>query len=170
MLSEYFPFVVREKPVWELIVFNFQSLNYPLLTFIDEVVNANEFLRYSAAKQEVVDRVLMNLYPNMLAQSGRRSYRELRKLAGHDEEKLTVLDERHRSERSEVAAPAGVAASPVASSASAKQPSRASSVRFPPNVGGVIEWGTSEQIPRQRCRLRETVGGTGAKSPPGTPF
>ena len=52
----------------ELIVFNFQEEGCPVREFIKEVTDAAEFLQYNASEAEVVERVLMNLHPDILAQ------------------------------------------------------------------------------------------------------
>jgi len=53
----------------ELIVFHFQERECQLREFIKEVVDAAEFLQYRASEGEIVDRILMNLHPNILAQA-----------------------------------------------------------------------------------------------------
>ena len=68
LLREYFPLFVREKMIRELIVFNFQEEGRPVREFIKEVTDAAEFLQYNASQAEVVERVLMNLHPDILAQ------------------------------------------------------------------------------------------------------
>jgi hypothetical protein len=71
-----------------------------LRNFIDEIIDAAEFLNYLATEGELVDRILMNLHPDVLAQSAflprPSSLQELRKLSGHIEEKLAVQAERQR--------------------------------------------------------------------------
>jgi hypothetical protein len=98
VLEEFFPFIVREKLIRELIVFKFHSKEVPLRTYIDEIVDAAEFLNYFGTESEMVDRILMNLHPDILAQSAflqrPSSFHELRILAGHIEEKLAVQVER----------------------------------------------------------------------------
>jgi hypothetical protein len=97
MLDKFFPFVVRERLTRELIVFKFKSKDVPLRNFIDEIIDAAEFLNNFATEGELVDRILMNLHLNVLAQSAflprPSSVQELRKLAGHIEEKLAVQAE-----------------------------------------------------------------------------
>jgi hypothetical protein len=100
-LEEFFTFIVREKLIRELIVFKFHSKEVPLRTYIDEIVVAAEFLNYHGTESELVDRILMNLHPDILAQSAfmqrPSSFHELHKLAGHVEEKLAVEVERQRA-------------------------------------------------------------------------
>jgi hypothetical protein len=69
VLEELFPFIVRERLIRELIVFKFHSKEVPLRTHIDEIVDAAEFLNYLGTESELVDRILMNLHPDILAQS-----------------------------------------------------------------------------------------------------
>jgi hypothetical protein len=101
VFQEYFPLFVREKLIRELVVFNFHDKTRPLRQFIQEVAEAAEFLQYNASEADVVDRILMNLHPEILAQSALlprpTSYRELRSLVGLIEEKMAALAERKRS-------------------------------------------------------------------------
>jgi hypothetical protein len=64
------------------------------------VAEAAEFLHYTASEAEVVERILMNLHPEILAQSALlprpTSYRTLRNLVGLIEERMAVLAERKR--------------------------------------------------------------------------
>ena len=50
-------------------MFNFQELGRPIREFIREVIDAAEFLQYNASEADVVERVLMNLHPDILAQA-----------------------------------------------------------------------------------------------------
>jgi hypothetical protein len=85
-----------------LIVFKFHSKEVLLRTYIDEIVDAAEFLNYLGTESELVDRILMNLHPDILAQSAflqrTSSFQKLRKLAGHIEVKLAVQVERQRAD------------------------------------------------------------------------
>jgi hypothetical protein len=82
VLKEYFPLFVREKMIRDLVVFNFQKKDCPLREFIKEVVDTAEFLQYHASEGEIVDRILMNMHPDILAQAALLprpgSYRVLR--------------------------------------------------------------------------------------------
>ena len=69
MLKEYFPLFVREKMIWELVVFHFRERGCPLKEFIKEVVDAVDFLQNRASEGEIVDWILMNLHPDILAQA-----------------------------------------------------------------------------------------------------
>jgi hypothetical protein len=101
VLKEYFPLFVREM-IRELVVFHFQGRECPLREFIKVVVDAAEFLQYHASEGEIVDRILMNLHPDILAQAAflprPGSYRELRDMVGLIEERMAVLAERQRSD------------------------------------------------------------------------
>jgi hypothetical protein len=79
------------------VVFNFHDKTRPLRQFIAEVAEAAEFLHYAASEAEVVERILMNLHPELLAQCALlprpTSYRDLRNLVGLIEERMAVLGE-----------------------------------------------------------------------------
>jgi hypothetical protein len=74
-----------------------------LREFIKEVVDAAEFLQYRASEGEIVDRILMNLHPDILVQAAflprPGSYRELRDMVGLIEERMAVLAERQPSDK-----------------------------------------------------------------------
>jgi hypothetical protein len=61
------------------------------------VIDAAEFLQYYATEEEVVERILMNLHPEILAQAALLpkpiSYRELKDIVGLIEERMAVLAE-----------------------------------------------------------------------------
>jgi len=102
LLREYFPLFVKEKMIRELVVFNFQKKGQPIREFIKEVTDAAEFLQYNASEADIVERVLMNLNPDILAQAALlprpNSFQELRHTVGLLEERLAVLSERQRPE------------------------------------------------------------------------
>ena len=83
-------------------VFNFQKKGQPIREFIKEVTDAAEFLQYNASEADIVERVLMNLNPDILAQAALlprpNSFRELRHTVGLIEERMAVLKERQRPE------------------------------------------------------------------------
>jgi hypothetical protein len=66
-----------------------------------EVIDAAEFLQYQGTEEEIVERILMNLHPEILAQATLlprpNSYRELRNIVGLIEERMAVSRERQRS-------------------------------------------------------------------------
>jgi hypothetical protein len=105
VLKEYFPLFVREKMIRELVVFNFQEKDCPLREFIKEVVDVSEFIQYQASEGEIVDRILMNIHPDILAQVALLprpgSCRELRDMVGLVE-MMAVLAECQRSWRLEL--------------------------------------------------------------------
>jgi hypothetical protein len=100
VLKEYFPLFVREKLIRELVVFNFHERGCPLRQFIKEVIEAAEFLQYEATEAEIIEQVLMNLYPDVLAPAALlprpSSYKELRDMVGLLEERMAVSVERQR--------------------------------------------------------------------------
>jgi hypothetical protein len=100
VLKEYFPLFVREKMIQELVVFHFQERDCALREFIKEVVDAAEFLQHRASEGEIVDRILMNLHLDILAQAAflprPGSYTELRDMVGLIEERMAVLVEHQR--------------------------------------------------------------------------
>jgi len=102
LLEEYFPHFVRERLVRDLIVFNFQNEGQSLREYIEWVFRAANFLRYQASEQELVDRILMNLHPSVLAHAAflerPRSRRELLRVVGLVEERAAVARERQRVE------------------------------------------------------------------------
>jgi hypothetical protein len=95
LLREYFPLFVKEKMIRELVVFNFQERGRPIREFIKEVTDAAEFLQYNASESDVVERVLMNLHPKILAQTALLprpvSFKEIRNTVGLIEERMAVL-------------------------------------------------------------------------------
>jgi hypothetical protein len=50
-------------------MFHFQERDCPLREFMNGVVDAAEFLQYRASEVEIMDRNLMNLHPDILAQA-----------------------------------------------------------------------------------------------------
>ena len=66
-MDEYFPYCVRERLIRDLIIFNFQSEGQPLRAYIDQVFRAAGFLEYNASEQQLVDMVVMNFHPSILA-------------------------------------------------------------------------------------------------------
>jgi len=68
--------------------------------YFDQVFQDAEFLQYEATEPQLVDRVVMNLHPQVLSQAaflGKHRFRkELYRLVGLIEEKFFVLKERGR--------------------------------------------------------------------------
>jgi hypothetical protein len=83
-------------------VFHFQEKGFPLREFIKEVVDAAEILQYRASEEEIVDRSLMNLHPDLIAKAAfllrPGSHRELTDMVSLIEEKMAVLGERQHSD------------------------------------------------------------------------
>jgi hypothetical protein len=101
LLSEFFPHFIRERLVRDLITFNFHNHATPVREYIDQVFSAARFLEYEAEEQSLVDRIVMNLHPDILAQSAfvdrPRSRKELYDVVGMVEEKMAVVRERQRN-------------------------------------------------------------------------
>lgn len=97
VLKEYFPLFGREKMIRELEVFHFQKKDCPLREFIKEVVGAAEFLQCRESEGEILNRILLNLHPDILAQAAflprPGSYRESRDMVGLIEDRMAVLAE-----------------------------------------------------------------------------
>jgi len=74
----------------------------PVREFIDQVFAAARILEYEATEQELVDRVIMNFHPSVLAQSALvdrpHSRKELYEVVGIIEEKWAVTRERERTQ------------------------------------------------------------------------
>jgi hypothetical protein len=100
-------YFVREKLICDLIVFNFHEEAQSLRNYIDDVFKAAEFLQYDASEEQLVDRMLMNLHPAVLAQSSfldrPRSRKELLHVVGLIEERAAVAQERCKMRFSEKA-------------------------------------------------------------------
>jgi hypothetical protein len=100
LLDEYFPHFVRERLIRDLIVFNFHGEGQSMRVYFDQIFQAAQFLQYEATEQQLVDRVLMNLHPQVLSQAAflekPRSRKDLYRLVGLIEERFLVLKERDR--------------------------------------------------------------------------
>ena len=64
-----FSHFVRESLIRDLIISNFHEEGQSLRTYIDHVFTAASFLGYNAAEQKLVDRIVMNFQPIILAQA-----------------------------------------------------------------------------------------------------
>jgi hypothetical protein len=164
-LEEFFPFIVREKLIRELIVFKFHSKEAPLRTYIDEIVVAANYL---GKESELLDRILINLHPDILAQSAflqrPSSFHELRKLAGHIEEKLAVQVERQRANVDRIVASGAEPVTPVVARYREGQLSRELSSRR-----NLKCWKCGKMGHFQRaCRVKISFSGNGQR--PGTEF
>jgi len=91
---------VRERLIRDLIVFNFHGEGQSMRVYFDQVFQAAEFLQYEATEPQLLDRVVMNMHPQVLSQAAflekPRSRKDLYRLAGLIEEKFSVLQERGR--------------------------------------------------------------------------
>ena len=100
ILEEYFPRFIRERLIRDLILFNFHENRQPMRLYRDQVFQAAEFLHYEATEHQLVERVIMNLHPDILNQAAfldkPRSRKELGRVVGLIEEKFSILSERER--------------------------------------------------------------------------
>jgi len=102
LLDEFFPHFVRERLICDLIVFKFHGAEQSMREYIGSVFQAANFLKYEATEQQLVERVLMNFHPDVLTKTaflGRpRCLKELYRVVGLTEEKISVSNERQRVE------------------------------------------------------------------------
>ena len=103
ILQEYFPYFVRERLIRKLIVFNFHQRNMPVRIFIDQIFQAAEFLSYAATEQQLVERIVMNLHPEILKETAflnsPNTREELGRVVNQIEERFCVANERRRMQR-----------------------------------------------------------------------
>jgi hypothetical protein len=101
-LAGVLPHFVRERLIRYLIVFNFQGEGQSLRAYIEQVFGAARFLQYDASESELVDRVVMNFHPSILAHAAfvekPCSLKERQRVVGLIEEKFAVAKERQRVE------------------------------------------------------------------------
>jgi len=92
------PYFVWERLIRDLIIFNFQGEGQPLRAYTDQVFRAASFLEYDANEQQLVDRIVMNFHPSILAHAAfldkPRSLKELYRVVGLIEQKFAVAKER----------------------------------------------------------------------------
>ena len=102
LLKEFFPHFVRERLKRDHIVFNFHEEGQSLREYVDRVFTAARFLQYEAEEEQLIDRIVMNLHPTILAHAAfldrPRSRQELITAVGLIEEKFSVLRERQRTQ------------------------------------------------------------------------
>ena len=95
LLCEFFPRFIRERLIRDLITFNFHDHTTPVREYINQVFSAARFLGYDAEEQSLVDRIVMNLHPDILAQSAfvdkPRTRKELYDVIGIVEENMAVV-------------------------------------------------------------------------------
>ena len=103
---EFFHFI-RERGIRDLITFNFHDRAMPVREYIDQVFSATRILEYDAQEQQLVDRVVMNLHPDVLAHSAfldrPHSRKDLYNVVGLIEQKIAVNKERQRDSSGQVA-------------------------------------------------------------------
>jgi len=101
----FFPHFIRERLIRDLITINFHDRAMPVREHIDQVFAAAKIMEYAAGEQDLVDRVVMNLQPHVLAQSAFLERPHSRKglyVVGLIE-KIAVDKERQRNLSSQVA-------------------------------------------------------------------
>jgi len=100
LLREFFPHFIRERLIRDLITFNFHSEGTPVREYIDLVFSAARILEHESQEQSLVDRIVMNLHPKVLAHSAfmerPHTRKELYGIVGIIEEKMAVAKERQR--------------------------------------------------------------------------
>jgi len=154
LLREFFPHFVRERMVRDLITFDFHQQGQSVREYIDQVFTSSEFLGYNVGEQQLVDRVIMNLHPSILAQAAflerPRSREELYNAVGLIEEKGSVLKERQRTQSAYV--------SPSGSGLLNHEPSRNVPTNSRPNK--CWNCGRLGHV-RRNCRQRDSIPGNG---------
>jgi hypothetical protein len=100
LLQEYFPHIVRERLIRDLIVFSFQGEGQSLRAYIEQVFGATHFLELDASESDLVDTVVMNFHASILAHAAfvekPCSLKELQRVVELIEEKFAVAKERQR--------------------------------------------------------------------------
>ena len=100
IMREFCPPFIRERLIRDLIIFNFHSAETPVREYIDQVFSVAKTLEYNAKEQELVDRIMMNLHPDILAHSAFLDRLHCRKdlydVIALIEEKIAVNRERQR--------------------------------------------------------------------------
>jgi hypothetical protein len=99
LLDKYFPHFVRERLIRDLIVFKFRGEGQSMRAYFDQVFQAANILQYTyEATEQLVERVVMNLHPQVLSQAALfdkpRSRKDLYRLVGLIEERILVPKER----------------------------------------------------------------------------
>jgi hypothetical protein len=61
LLKEYFPPIVRERLIRDLVVLKFHQVGKSVRDNADKLFSAAKFLGYAADEQQLVDRIVMNL-------------------------------------------------------------------------------------------------------------
>jgi len=94
---------VHERLIRNLIVFNFHQKGVQVRTFIDQIFQAAEFLAYGATEQQLVERIIMNLHPEILKEAAflnkPNTRDELFHVINQIEERFSVAEERRSVEQ-----------------------------------------------------------------------
>jgi len=158
LLDEFFPHFVHEKLIWDLTVCNFHEAAQSLHTYIDQVFTAASFLGYNATEQQLVDHIVMNFHPTILAQAAflerPRSRKKLYRAVGLTEEKFSFMKERQQIQ-------------PAVSASSGGDPRLSWHVLTGPNVGIVVILGIPGATATRRQPHRETGSCPEVVRPPG---
>jgi len=100
LLREFFPHFVRERMTCGHVVFNVHEEGQAPREYVDRVFAAAKFLEYEDDEEQLVGRIIMNLYPTILTHTEflerPRSRKELISAVGLIEEMFSVLKERQR--------------------------------------------------------------------------
>ena len=84
----------------ELTVFKFHCEGQPLRAYFDQVFQTAEFLQYEATEEQLVQRIIMNLHPNILNPVSLvdkpKSRKDLALMVSLIEEQSSVLAEREK--------------------------------------------------------------------------
>ena len=94
---------MRERLIRKLIVFNFHQKNMQVRNFIDQIFQAAEFLSYGATEQQLLERIIMNLHPEILKETAflnlPNTRDELFRVVNQIEQRFCAADERRNMER-----------------------------------------------------------------------
>ena len=154
LLVKFFPHFVRERMIRDRITFCFHQEAQPIREFANEVFATAEFLGYDPGEQQLVDRVVMNLHPSVLAHTAflnrPTSRKELEGAVALMEEKVVVLRER------EMLQPAAA----VLASHDRSKPGQARRVPIGPELRRCWECGRTGHL-RHQCRQLTHRSGNG---------
>jgi hypothetical protein len=102
LLKRYFPCFVRERLIRDLIVFHLHDGKKPVREYVEQIFGTAKFLEYSASEPELVDRIVMNLHPTILAHAAfvdrPHSREQLYNVIEIMKERSSVTAERKRQE------------------------------------------------------------------------
>jgi len=101
LLEEYFPYFVCERLIRDLIVLKFHVPSEPLREYIERITQGATFWKYAATEQQLVDRILINLDPDILAEAAflcrPKTIKDLNRVVGLIEERISASRERLRA-------------------------------------------------------------------------